>query len=176
MYFEISKKGNPLFSKIHPLLAGMLQTVAVDPWERFPDGSSRLLPSPGDDEELCVDWEDIVQPELRRHFDLERSVVAEDLTRLKSGKGKNPGWSLEIESTHGNAWLTTLNAHRLALVDEYSITEQELAEKSEPDFSNERGLALMQVNFFAFVQECLIRAQDEDDGGQLGESDDAEGH
>ena len=56
MYFEISKKGNPLFSKIHPLLAGMLQTVAVDPWERFPDGSARLLPSPGDDEELCVDW------------------------------------------------------------------------------------------------------------------------
>jgi len=33
----------------------------------------------------------------------------------------------------------------------------------------------MQVNFFAFVQECLIRAQDEEDEGQVGELDDAEG-
>lgn len=163
MYFELSKKGNPLFSKIHPLLAGMLQTVAVDPWERFPDGSRRLLPSPGDDEELRGDWEDIVQPELRRHFDSERSVVAEDLALLRPGKGKKPGWSIEIESSHGDAWLTTLNAHRLALVAEYSITEQELAEKAEPDFSSERGLALMQVNFFAFVQECLIRGVEENE-------------
>lgn len=81
MYFELSKKGNPLFSKIHPLLAGMIQTVAVDPWERYPEGSARLLPSPGDDEELRTDWEDFVQPELRRHFNAERSVVAEDLLK-----------------------------------------------------------------------------------------------
>jgi len=158
MYFELSKQGNPFFSKIHPLLAGMLQTVAVDPWERYPEGSARLLPSPGDDDELRTDWEDFVQPELRRHFNAERSVVAEDLSRLKPGKGKNPGWSLEIEKAHADAWLTTLNAHRLALVSEYHLTEEELAEKKEPDFSSEHGFALMQVNFFAFMQECLIQA------------------
>ena len=158
MYFELSKKGNPLFSKIHPLLAGMLQTVAVDPWERYPEGSARLLPSPGDDEELRTDWEDLVQPELLRHFNAERSVVAEGLSQMRPGRGKNPGWSLEIESAHTDAWLTTLNAHRLALVSEYHLTEEELSEKKEPDFSSERGFALIQVNYFAFMQECLIQA------------------
>ena len=163
VYFEFSKAGNPLFKKIHPLLVGMLQTIAVDPWERFQEGSVRLLPSPGSDEELRTDWEDIVQPELRRHFEAERAVVTEDLARLKPGRGKNPGWSIEIESAHSDAWLTTLNAHRLALAAEYHLTEQELAEKSEPDFSSERGFALMQVNFFAFMQECLIRGIEGED-------------
>ncbi|MEI6323405.1 MAG: DUF2017 family protein [bacterium] len=161
MYFEISKSGNPLFTKIHPLLAGMLQTVTVDPWERYPDGSSRLLPYPGEDEELLQDWEDLVQPELRRHFITERAVVADDLSRLIQGRGKNPLWSIEIPMKHTDAWLTTLNACRLALASEYDLTEAELSEKTEPDFSSERGFALMQVNFFAFMQECLIRGVEE---------------
>lgn len=139
----------------------MIQTIAVDPWERYPDGSARLLPSPGEDEELRQDWEDIVQPELRRHFGSERASVIEDLARLKQGKGKNPAWSLEIPLGHVDAWLTTLNTHRLALVTEHQLTEHELAEKSETDFSTERGFALMQVNFFAFMQECLIRGMEE---------------
>jgi hypothetical protein len=161
MYFELSKSGNPLFTKIHPLLAGMLQAVAVNPWERYPEGSVRLLPSPGQDEELLQDWEDLVQPDLRRHFNSERSVVAEDLSQLKQGKEKNPSWSLEIPRDHSNAWLTTLNAHRLALVSEYHLSEADLAEKREPDFSSELGFALMQVNFFAFMQECLIQGIEE---------------
>jgi hypothetical protein len=164
MYFEISKSGNPLFTKIHPLLAGMIQATAVDPWERFPDGSTRLLPTPGQDEDLRSDWEDIVQPELRRHFDTERAVVAEDLATMKQGRGKNPSWSLEIPTSHADAWLITLNSQRLALVTEYGITEKELAQKTESDFSTERGFALMQVNFFAFIQECLVQALDQSTG------------
>lgn len=157
MYFELSKSGNPRFAKIHPLLAEILQAVAVDPWERFPKGSMRLLPTPGDDEGLRMDWVDIVQPELRRHFESERAIVAKDLNLMKQVIGKNPTWSLEILKSHSNAWLTTLNAYRLALVSEHSITETELANKGEPDFFSKRGFVLMQVNFFAFIQECLIR-------------------
>lgn len=160
MYFETSKSGDPIFTKIHPLLAGMIQTIAVDPWERYPDGSARLLPSPGGDEELREDWEELVQPELRRHFNVERASVIEDLARLKERKGKNPSWSLEIPQAHSDAWLTTLNTHRLALVSEYQLTEQDLSEKVEPDFSTERGFVMMQVNFFAFMQECLIRGME----------------
>lgn len=169
MYFELSKSGNLLFSKIHPLLADILQTVAVDPWERYPEGSARLLPSPGEDEELCTDWEDLVQPELRRHFDSERAVAAQDLDRLKKEKGKSAGWSLEIPHDHCDAWLTTLNAHRLTLVTEYHLTERELTENKEPDFVSERGFALMQVNFFAFMQECLIREPEGLDGNNASE-------
>ena len=173
MIFDPGTDGTPRFSGIHPLLAELLRAAALDPWERSPSGSSRLLPRPGDDEELCHDWEDHVQPELRRHFDKERSVVAADLEALKEevpkvraiGKsGKQPTWSLEIPRDHTEAWLTTLNALRLSLAEEHGLTESDLSKTQDPDFTTERGLALMQVNFYAFVQECLLLVIDE--GGE----------
>jgi len=161
MIFEISKNGNPLFSRIHPLLAGVLRSSAEDPWERYPEGSARLLPPPSNDEELRVDWNDLIQPELRRHFDSERTVVTADILAMKQSRGKNALWSLEIPSDHSDAWLTTLNALRLAIASEHCFTEMDLDHQEAPDLSNARGLALMQVNFYAFIQECLLRAMEQ---------------
>lgn len=178
MIFERSNKGNLSFSNIHPLLAGLLQAAAMDPWERYPEGSARLLPPPGGDEELLLDWQELVQPELRHHFDLERSLVAEDLAEMhemhdthQAKKKQGDSWSFEIPMDHADAWLTTLNALRLALVEENGFTEGDLSRNDAPDFSSERGLALMQVNFYAFVQECLLQTMEsaeaeERDGGE----------
>lgn len=171
MIFDPGTDGMPRFTGIHPLLAELLRAAALDPWERCPSGSARLTPPPGDDEELRHDWEDHVQPELRRHFETERSVVASDLAGLKTEEGpvagfaQLPTWSLEIPPGHVEAWLTTLNALRLALAEEHGLTEADLSRNEEPDFSTERGLTLMQVNFYAFVQECLLLVLDERGGG-----------
>ena len=173
MIFEINDHGNPLFTGIHPLLVELLRAVAVDPWERCPEGSERLLPSPGEDEDLRLDWEDHVQPELRRHFETERSMVAADLERMTEPMeqdekvGEEKGASLEIPLGHADAWLTTLNALRLALVGEHRFTEADLSHESFPDLSDARGIALMHVNFYAFIQECLVRCLD----GEGGEGD-----
>ena len=162
MIFDPGTDGTPRFIGIHPLLAELLRAAALDPWERCPSGSARLLPPPGDEEELRHDWEDHVQPELRRHFEKERSVVATDLESLKEevpkkGKSGQPAtWSLEIPRDHSEAWLTTLNALRLSLAGEHDLAERDLSANTEPDFTSERGLALMQVNFYAFLQECLL--------------------
>lgn len=167
MIFDPGNDGTPRFTGIHPLLAELMRAAALDPWERCPSGSSRLMPPPGDDEELRHDWEDHVQPELRRHFGKERSVVASDLEALKQeppSKGNSVTWSLEIPRAHSEAWLTTLNALRLALAEEHGFTEKELSRNDAPDFSSERGLALMQVNFYAFIQECLLLAPGERGG------------
>jgi len=164
MIFERSKNGNFRFSRIHPLLGELLQVVAMDPWERYPEGSARLLPSPGDDEELRLDWQDHVQPDLRHHFDLERAVVSDDLAGMIQQKGKTPSWILEISPDHTDAWLTTLNALRVALAEENRFTEKDLSEKESSDLSTERGLALMQVNFYAFIQECLLQAMEDESG------------
>ena len=99
-----------------------------------------------------------MQPELRRHFDAERAVVVGDLERMVSPKEKDEeGATLEIPLAHAEAWLTTLNALRLALVGEHRFTEADLSNESLPDLSDARGIALMQVNFYAFIQECLVR-------------------
>ena len=162
MIFELSKKGNPRFSGIYPFLAGLIQAAAEDPWEHYPEGSARLLPPPGDDEELLEDWQELIQPGLRSHFETERLTVADDITRMKQGRGKEPLWLLEIPSNHMEAWLTTLNALRLALACEHCFTEEELAHKNSPDLSSGRGIALMQVNFYAFIQECLVQTLEQD--------------
>lgn len=164
MIFKRLKNGNFRFRRIHPLLGELLQVVAMDPWERYPEGSARLLPSPGDDEELRVDWQDHVQPGLRHHFDLERAVVSDDLAGMIQQKGKTPSWTLEISPDHTDAWLTTLNALRLAIAEEHRFTEKDLSEKEPSDLSTERGLALMQVNFYAFIQECLLQAMEDESG------------
>ena len=174
MIFDPGADGTPRFTGIHSLLAELLRATALDPWERCPSGSSRLLPRPGDEEELCHDWEDHVQPELRRHFDKERSVVADDLEGLKEEERKTPAkwepgrhatWSLEIPRDHSEAWLTTLNALRLSLAEEHGLTESDFSQKQDPDFTTERGIILMQVNLYAFVQECLLLVLDERGGG-----------
>ena len=162
MIFELSKNGDPLFSRIHPLLAGLVHAGMEDPWEHYPEGSARLRPPPGKEEELREDWRDHVQPGLRRHFDSERAIVVADIAGMKQGKGRSPLWSLEIPNKHREAWLTTLNALRLALACEHCFTEEELSHKSSPDLSTGRGLALMQVNFYAFMQECLIQTLEQD--------------
>jgi hypothetical protein len=167
MIFERSKNGNFRFSRIHPLLGELLQAIALDPWERYPEGSARLLPSPGeaeDLEDLRLDWQDHVQPDLRHHFDLERAVVSDDLAGMIQRQGKAPSWTLEIPPDHTDAWLTTLNALRLALAEEHRFTENDLSETELSDLSTERGLALMQVNFYAFIQECLLQAIEDDSG------------
>ena len=167
MVFERSKNGNFRFSRIHPVLGELLQAVAMDPWERYPEGSARLLPSPGegeDLEDLRLDWEDHVQPGLRHHFDLERAVVSDDLAAMTQLKGKTPSWTLEIPPDHTDAWLTTLNALRLALAGEHRFTDKDLSEKEPSDLSTERGITLMQMNFEAFIQECLLQAMEDDSG------------
>ena len=94
-------------------------------------------------------------------------MVASDLEALKQEppfKGKSATWSLEIPRAHSEAWLTTLNALRLALAEEHGFTEKDLSLNDAPDFSSERGLALMQVNFYAFIQECLLLVPGEQSG------------
>jgi len=161
MLFKLTKKGNPSFSRMDPILGELFLAAALDPWERYPEAGARLLPLPGEDEGLRLDWQDHVQPELRRHFDHERSLVAHDLRfGMIKGRGKTGVYSLEIPIEHVDAWLTTLNALRLALVEGHGFTEADLLRKTLPDLSSERGLALMQMNFYAFIQECLLQAME----------------
>lgn len=144
------------FREIHPMLEGVLRAASLDPWERCPSGSERLLPTPGDDEELTGDWHDHVQPELRSLFSSARSLVAEDLDAMAcDSKGY---WRLEIPPSHAEAWMVTLNAIRLSLAGEHGLDERDLSDDGEGEEAvSEKGFALMQVNLFAFMQECLVR-------------------
>jgi len=154
--FEFAEGGGGRFHGIHPMLEGVLRAVAADPWERCPEGSARLLPPPGEDADLIEDWEDHVRPELREAFCKARSVVDADLSAM--ARDKKGEWSLTIPADHADVWLTTLNAVRLSLASEHGLTEADMAGDGDPDLASPKDLALMQVNLFGFMQECLIRS------------------
>ena len=159
MTFEVAEGGGGRFNGIHSVMEALLRAAAADPWERCPEGSARLLPSPGEDEELIEDWEDHVRPELREGLVRARSVVEADLGPMT--QDKKGYWSLTVSADHADAWLTTLNAVRLALATEHHLTESDMAaDEEEVDFSTPKGMALLQVNLFGFMQECLIRSMD----------------
>jgi hypothetical protein len=67
---------------------------------------------------------------------------------------------MEIPSNHMDAWLNTLNQSRLAIAEENGFGEKDLSEEIVPDASNPRTLALFQISFYGFLQECLVKMQD----------------
>ena len=55
-----------------------------------------------------------------------------------------------------DAWIHTLNQARLAISTRYDFTEEDM-EKRVSLGGDARGLALFQVHFYGFVQECFLQ-------------------
>ena len=67
---------------------------------------------------------------------------------------------MEIPPNHMDPWLGTLNQARLAIAEENHFGEQDLSEEISPDTSDPRSISLFQINFYGFLQECLVKMQD----------------
>ncbi len=116
----------------------------------------RLFPPPlnsGADDGSNEEWREYVQPELAHLFATAAEVVRGDLEQLD---GDPP---LVIPARHVDAWLNTLNQARLVLAARYAITEAEMEEPISPVLENQREIALFQIHFYGFLQECLIRGE-----------------
>ncbi|HEY0792624.1 MAG TPA: DUF2017 family protein [Chthoniobacterales bacterium] len=147
------------FARIEPIEAELLQQIspAAEPGgdER---AESRLHPKPAASEEtkLLEDWEELVRPELRQLFLSSRETVETDLKALKLDRHGLGFFS--IPRTHGDAWLNALNQARLVLAAKFAFTEEELSRYEPPLAFSRRDLVLLQMNFYAMVQERLIEA------------------
>jgi len=154
---QIQRQENGAFvvSEIEPPLHEILLAIptAADPAENVA-ANERLFPDPvthEDADEICEEWRDYVKPELYDWFQSATSIVAADLNQLLLKQ------TLEIASTHVDAWLTTLNQARLVLAARFDITEEDMDRPVSHLLENERDFALFQIHLYAFLQECLIR-------------------
>jgi hypothetical protein len=143
--------------EIPPFLFELLKAVPLRAASDDPRVESRFFPAPAEDELLEEDWKTLVQPELLEMFLSAREVVQAD---LRGASETGEGLSMEIPSNHMDAWLNTLNQSRLAIAEENSFGEKDLSEEIVPDASNPRSLALFQISFYGFLQECLVKMQD----------------
>jgi Domain of unknown function (DUF2017) len=146
------------FSHVEPIEAELLKQIpAATQGEDDPKVKSRLYPDPGGGPEssLAADWEELVRPELQHAFLSARQVVEDDLTRIKEKRGFA---TLSIPLAHAEPWLNVLNQARLVLAALYEFTDAELLRYEPPVLFSRRDLALLQINFYAAIQERLIEA------------------
>ena len=157
MKLTATEEGALDLEEIPPFLFELLQAVPIRAASSDPRVESRFFPAPAQDEGLIEDWKALVQPELQVTFLSAREVVQAD---LRGATELEDGFGLEIPSNHMDPWLSTLNQARLAIAEENHFGEKEMAEEISPDTANPRSLALFQISFYGFLQECLVKMQE----------------
>ena len=157
MKLTATEEGALDLEEIPPFLFELLKAVPLRAASGDPRVESRFFPAPAQDELLIEDWKSLVQPGLQDTFLSAREVVLADLRKTSETVG---GFGMEIPPNHMDAWLNTLNQARLAIAEENGFGERDLSEEIVPDPSNPRLIALFQITFYGFLQECLVRMQD----------------
>ena len=136
------------------LLLEIPDLLAEDP----PDAvRERLFPTLSDDEETNREWVKLVHPELYSLLASAREIVSRDLESLR-----RPGSlsrSLEIPQPHRHAWISALNAARLALAAANGIEEDDMDHERPLDFENERDRAVVKIHLLAEIQAMLIHEE-----------------
>jgi Domain of unknown function (DUF2017) len=118
-------------SELDPFLAELLRQI---PASASPDGvptaEQRLFSSPtnGKEPELCAEWKQYVEPELRRLFQSATETVAADLEQLNGNEKSLANRTLRIPAKHTDAWLSALNQARLVIAVKNNFTEGELSD------------------------------------------------
>ena len=155
----IRKLGNDKieFTRIEPPELDLLNKILV---AGDPSGNaaaeSRLYPAPADQTEtgLIRDWTEFVRPEIERGFAESRELIGADLATAKLESGRLS--RLTFPTNHVESWLVVLNQARLVLVEVHKFTERELTAHLLPLSFTRRQLVLIQINFYAAIQERLI--------------------
>jgi Domain of unknown function (DUF2017) len=129
---------------------------SADPGESGP-ARARIFPTPteGREPEADRDWREYVEPDLRRLFQDALDVVAEDVKGL-APEGRKQAHALRIPVKNLEAWIHALNQARLAIVARNDFAEKDM-EGRAPIEGDARALALFQVHFYGFLQECFLQ-------------------
>lgn len=125
-----------------------------------PAARRRLYSSPteGDEPEFQQDWKAYVEPDLRDIFRNAQEIVVDDLRTFSLPDSGEPT-TLQIPQKHLEAWIHTLNQARLAIAARHDFTEQDMESRISP-VGDARSLALFQIHFYGFLQECFLQQLD----------------
>jgi hypothetical protein len=150
-------------SELDPFLAELLRQIpaSADP-KGAPAAEQRLFSPPANEtqRELCAEWKLYVEPELRRLFQTATETVAADLEQLNGSEKTFVNRTLRIPWKHADAWLSALNQARLVIAAKYNFSDAELGDHFRSPIGSRRDLSLFQVNFYGFLQECILREVD----------------
>jgi hypothetical protein len=158
---EIRQNGQHLeLAELDPFLAELLRQIPESTkTEDSAAARERIYsaPAPPNEEEMREEWKLYVEPELRRLFRSATETVAADLKVLNGSAKPFANCTLRIPLKNADAWLSALNQARLAIAAKFGFTEGELGDHYRSPIGSRRDLSLFQVNFYGFLQECILQ-------------------
>jgi Domain of unknown function (DUF2017) len=158
---EICRRNDQIeLSELDPFLAELLRQIpaSADPGG-VPAAEQRIFSAPtnGKEPDLCAEWKQYVEPELRRLFQTATQTVAADLEQLNGNEKSLANRTLRIPARHAEAWLSALNQARLVIAAKNEFTDRELSDHFRSPIGSRRDLSLFQINFYGFLQEFILR-------------------
>jgi len=157
MKLQATGEGDLLIEEIPPFLLHLIREIPLRADSKNPRVEARFFPDPSSEETLVEDWKSLVQPGLLSLFQADRETVRADLRGVTEAGGL---FVLRISKGHADAWLGALNQARLSIAEEWEFGESDIAGEAAPDPADPRAMALFQLGFYGFLQECLVRMQD----------------
>jgi hypothetical protein len=158
---EIRQHGDYLeVAELDPFLAELLRQIPESTRTDESDAARQRIfspPAPESDSETREEWKLYVEPELRRLFRSATETVAADLKVLNGSAKPFANCTLRIPLKNADAWLNALNQARLAIAAKFGFTEGELGDHYRSPIGSRRDLSLFQVNFYGFLQECILQ-------------------
>jgi hypothetical protein len=119
-----------------------------------PELRARLFPDAYDDPVMQQEWRRNAAPELEHLFLSRVEIVRKDLKSL--ARGRHGRHRLRIGRGHESAWLSSLNAARLALFEMHHLTAEDMSRDLEDVADPQKLEALLQIALMAYVQQLLI--------------------
>ncbi len=156
--------GDLRLERIPAFLAGLLMEIPDLLSDLDPRAQERLFPRAFEEEEEEEQWRRLAGPDLAHLFQDRIQVIRGDLEGLvPEGGGMfragEETFQLEIPAGHQAAWLSGLNAARLALYETEGFSPEDM--RKDPEEMDEPGkaLALFQIHAMAVFQEILLEGR-----------------
>lgn len=155
---QIARQENGSFT-LSEIESPMLELLHAIPEAALPQGDptakKRLFPSPSADAEFNAEWVEYVHPSQQEWFETATDAVKDDLRRLPLSSVEPQ--SVTIPADHVELWLNALNQARIALGARYAVTDEDMERPTESELSSPREVALFQIHFYGFLQECFVK-------------------
>ena len=154
---ERDEAGDLWLRGLSPLYADTLMRIPEWLESDDPKVRSRLLPPAYSDPDEEEQWRKFGAPELEHLFASRSRVITKDLATMDLDGSVT--FRLCIKKAHENAWLSSLNAARLALFVLHDLQPEDMDQDPSKLGDLDKEIATVRIHVMALLQELLMEAE-----------------
>ena len=154
MRVELDQVGDFLIHDMEPVCVDTLMRMPSILESDDPRVRERLMPTTYTDPEEEAEWRRHATPELEHLFAANVDLVREDLKSIEIDSASL--YQFTIQAKHKTAWLSALNAARLAIFVVNDMVAEDMEIEIGQAGDRVKDLALLRIHILAFLQESLI--------------------